>query len=100
MAPEFALRASDIAVPFDDQAKPPVETVLHGSIRILRRRKLVALVVLIASVVPAGIFVARRQPIYQATARLQVERSGDMTFIRNSVNTGPASDDFVQTQQQ
>src|SRR5262249_17082376 len=86
----------------DEHDKPPIENVLHSSMRVLRRRKVLAFLVLAASVIPAAVFVMRRPPIYQATVRLLLERDDEMTsVVRNPVNDGvPPVDNFFQTQQQ
>jgi succinoglycan biosynthesis transport protein ExoP len=85
----------------DERERPRVESVLHGALRVVRRRRLVAVAVLVAFVVPAGLVVMRRPPIYEATARLLIERSDELTSVlRDSTNGQPPVDNFFQTQQQ
>jgi succinoglycan biosynthesis transport protein ExoP len=85
----------------DDSQHASTEPVLHSSVRVLRRRKWLAFSILVAFVVPAGTFVLRRPPVYQATARLLVEPNDEMTSVIKTPGNGERpTDDFVQTQQQ
>ena len=78
-----------------------VESILHSSLRVLRRRRIVAAAVLVGFVVPAGIFVMRRPPIYQATARILIERSDEMaSVLKDPTSGGPPIDNFFRTQLQ
>jgi len=83
----------------DEPDKAAVESVLHSSLRVLRRRRMIAAAVLVGFVVPAGIFVMRRPPIYQATARILIERSDELTSVlKDPAGGGPPIDNFFQTQ--
>jgi polysaccharide biosynthesis transport protein len=84
----------------DERERSAAEPLLHSSLRVLRRRKLLAIAALVLFTVPAGIFVKRRPPVYQATARLLVERNDEMTSVMKDSATAAPVDNFFQTQQQ
>src|SRR5262249_41398585 len=85
----------------DESERASNEPVLHSSLRVLRRRKWLALSILVAFVVPAGAFVLRRPPVYQSTARLLVEPNDEMTSVMKAPATAERwTDDSFQTQQQ
>jgi capsular exopolysaccharide synthesis family protein len=85
----------------DESERASSEPILHSSLRVLRRRKWLALSMLVAFAVPAGAFVWRRPPVYESTARLLVEPNDEMTSVmKNPANGERPTDDFLQTQQQ
>jgi polysaccharide biosynthesis transport protein len=102
MADELAVSPRPVLKLDPDESEPVSgEPVLHSSLRVLRRRKWLALSLLVGFVGPAGWFVMTRPLIYQATARLLIEPNNEMTsVIRQPANGDPPLDDFFQTQQQ
>jgi succinoglycan biosynthesis transport protein ExoP len=102
MADDFALtRGGMLKRDHDEEEQASGEPIVHSSLRVLRRRKWLALALLVAFVAPGGYFVMTRPPIYQATARLLIEPNDEMTSVmRNVANGERPVDDFFQTQQQ
>jgi len=77
------------------------EPMLLASLRVLRRRARLALFVFVAFTVPAGAFVRHRPPVYEATARILVERNDEVATVRKEARTDeslPSADLQMQAQ--
>jgi capsular exopolysaccharide synthesis family protein len=77
-----------------------VAELLFGSLRVLRRRAKLAMLVFVLYAVPALIFVGTRPPIYLATARILVERNSGASSVFKERNGDSVVDTFFQTQSQ
>jgi capsular exopolysaccharide synthesis family protein len=85
--------------PFNYQPETPVAELLFGSFRVMRRRAWVAVATFVLFAVPAAIFVHGRPPIYQATARILLERNDEVASVLKE-RIDPAASTYFQTQTQ
>jgi polysaccharide biosynthesis transport protein len=102
MSEEIVMRPRLVALDPADPAEreQPLEPVLFSSVRVLRRRKFMVIALLIVLVAPAAVFIMKRPPVYQATARLLVESNDEtMSLMKDQANNAQP-DNFFKTQQQ
>ena len=84
-----------------NSAEPEAESselIGHG-LRVLRRRKKVAILAFLLLMVPASAVIVRQAPRYQATTRLLIERSSEADSVLNEPREQAGQNDF-QTQLQ
>jgi succinoglycan biosynthesis transport protein ExoP len=95
----MVLRNSNAPAPFVLPERVELEPFFYGSLRVLRRHKLMAVVVFVLFALPAAVFVKRRPPVYQATARVLIERNDEVASVMKDPTSGaPALDGLFQTQ--
>ncbi len=83
-----------------EDERPTAEPIVNSSLRVLRRRKILAIAAFLVFAIPAGIYVKMRPPVYRATARLLVERNNEAASVMRDSAGASAPDDFFQTQLQ